>query len=85
MTRYDEPGASDGRGGPHPLRGVPQEALDAAAETLAEALRTGVDMDQVESVAHAVLASGLVHMDWRPPNLLDKLIEGLPKPQRRPG
>lgn len=68
MTRYDEPLASDGRGGPHPLAGVPQVALDAATKTLEDAVSDfqGIvwaldcrpDGD-VRPVAEAVLAAGL--------------------------
>lgn len=86
VTRYDGPEASDGRGGPHPLAGVPQEALDAAMKALTEATMViqyahnesipdetdpmiVLDSDDIESVAHAVLASGLAaikhpDLDW---------------------
>lgn len=66
MTRYDEPPASDGHGGPHPLAGVPQAALDAAATALTEALTSDsassyclLDPAEVPAVAEAVLASAL--------------------------
>ena len=44
-TRYDEPTASDGYGGPHPLAGIPQEVLDAARRVLNEAKELG-DLDE---------------------------------------
>ena len=61
-TRYDHPDASDGHGGPHPLAGVPQSALDAATDSLTVALNylDADDPDAVRSVAEAVLMSGLV-------------------------
>lgn len=59
-TRYDVPPASDGRGGPHPLAGVPQKALDAAtAELRRSDAYAGIDSDDFEPVAHAVLMAGL--------------------------
>lgn len=79
QTRYDESAASDGHGGPHPLAGVPQEALDAVTKALTEAttlMDIGdygevrvLDSDDVEAVAHAILATGLAAMrrpdlDW---------------------
>lgn len=70
MTGYDEPPASDGHGGPHPLAGVPQAALDAATEALLAAtteVRRSPDDDaervcyaeDVEPIAHAVLLAAL--------------------------
>lgn len=73
MTRYDGPPASDGKGGPHPLAGVPQEALDAATEALNEGIVKDDTYyayldntpDYIESVAHSVLLSALVAMRGR--------------------
>lgn len=77
MTIYDEPSATDGHGGPHPLAGVPQEALDAARKALEEAcseyeLPNGsihaepITLDVLDAdfdeIAHSVLMSGLVAM-----------------------
>ena len=67
MTYYDQPPASDGHGGPHPLAGVPQEALDAAEDALLAALVPAphntrvseIDDEDVRPVAHAVLMAGL--------------------------
>lgn len=59
------PPASDGRGGPHPLLGVPQEALDAATQALQVGLTWeshGLDDDLIESLAHSVLMAGLKAM-----------------------
>lgn len=57
----------------HPLRDVPQEALDAATEALVEASETteiwgeqhyvvDVELDDIDTVAHAVLAAALTKM-----------------------
>lgn len=68
MTIYDEPPASDGKGGLHPLAGVPQEALDAAFEELRNALplydqdEGKYEPDDVEAIAHAVLSAALHNM-----------------------
>ena len=64
-TRYDEPVASDGRGGPHPLAGIPQDVLDAATGELRAAgpVDRGclvIEADDIEPVAHAVLLAALV-------------------------
>jgi hypothetical protein len=74
MTRYDEPEASNGKGGPHGLAGVPQSALDAATKALEGATydltykpsSSSSETDtvraldtEVESVAHAVLLAAL--------------------------
>lgn len=48
-TRYDHPEASDGRGGPHPLAGVPQSVLDAATAALAA-------VDRVDGVKPVIVA-----------------------------
>lgn len=73
MTRYDEAPASDGRGGPHPLAGVPQRALDAAVTALRDAnVATRdphylvIDSTDVEAAAHAVLAAALEAQRWPP-------------------
>lgn len=60
MTRYDTPSASDGRGGSHPLAGVPQSALDAAEAALWDAgprdnVYLHIDQSEVREVAHAIL------------------------------
>jgi hypothetical protein len=64
MTYYDEPPASDGKGGPHPLAHVPQEALDAATNELKSSLALhgveSMDEDEIESAAHSVLLVALV-------------------------
>ncbi len=71
MTIYDVAPASDGRGGPHPLAGVPQAALDAAVKALAEAEnfdRRGdvlIAEGDVEPVAHAILAAALASAPWQ--------------------
>lgn len=66
-THYDAPDASDGHGGPHPLAGVPDEALQAAQRALRDGLtfdsRTGfyvMEPDDVEPVADAIVAAALV-------------------------
>ena len=74
MTRYDEPSASDGKGGPHPLAGVPQEALDACVEELksvgytnaSHQLVLAIDDDEIEAVAHAILLAGLIEITKGP-------------------
>lgn len=74
-TRYDDPDkASDGRGGPHTLAGVPQEALDAALAALkgmVTTLKVGDDIlsvldvqqdgtdDDLRAIAEAILAEAL--------------------------
>lgn len=59
-TVYDLPPSSDGRGGPHPLAGIPQEALDAATEELKNSANLHgfedyLDSDDIESIAHSIL------------------------------
>lgn len=70
MTCYDEPPASDGRGGPHPLAGVPQSALDAATNELKSSLALHgldntdevdtLDEDDIESMAHGILLAAFL-------------------------
>jgi hypothetical protein len=67
---YDSPWSNGPDGSPHPLRGVPQASLDAAARLLEDALGYPPDGDSlgpslddlsrgdVEAVAHNVLAAG---------------------------
>jgi hypothetical protein len=62
MTRYDEPEASDGHGGPHPLAGVPQSALDAATDAFMAADVWVVDPDHARPIAEAVLMAGLIEI-----------------------
>ena len=58
MTRYDEPPASDGKGGPHPLAGVPQHILDAARNFMDDAADCGdIDPDMAHPLADAVVQS----------------------------
>jgi len=72
MTIYDDPPASDGKGGSHPLAGIPQEVLDAAVEALTNARDFGgidVDDDDLQPIAHSVLISVVKAMQstkWLP-------------------
>lgn len=64
MTRYDEPGASDGHGGPHPLSGIPQECLDVARQVMRDAAAINdVDKHLADPLADAVVMA-LVQSGW---------------------
>lgn len=77
MTRYDDPPAGDGHGGPHPLACVPQAVLDAARDSLEEMTLLGRftegkylvldaepgDRGSVEAISDSIVAAVLAAIE----------------------